>query len=97
MGPHHAVTKKIIKHISKEIIEYGLNKAKEMGFKACIVEGNPQNYRSRGFVTSFDYGIYASEKIGLPAIECLMVQELVPGALKNIHGYLDYDYYESLK
>jgi predicted N-acetyltransferase YhbS len=65
------------KHISKELIEYGLKKAKELGYQVCIVEGNPQNYRARGFKTAFDYGIYASEKIGLPAIECLMVQELV--------------------
>ena len=34
-------------HISKELIEYGLNTAKEMGFKAVIVEGNPMNYRTR--------------------------------------------------
>ena len=44
-------------HISKELIEYGFERAKEMGYKAVIVEGNPMNYRSRGFVTSADYGI----------------------------------------
>ena len=31
-------------HISKELIEYGFEKAKKMGFTAVIVEGNPQNY-----------------------------------------------------
>lgn len=40
------------RHISKELIEYGLTKAKEMGYKAVIVEGNPQNYRARGFITA---------------------------------------------
>ena len=68
-------------HISKELIEYGLQKAKTMGYKAVIVEGNPMNYRNRGFVTSCDYGITAHESVGLPAPECLMVQELVPGGL----------------
>ena len=85
------------KHISKELIEYGLKKTKELGYQVCIVEGNPQNYRARGFKTAFDYRIYASEKIGLPTIECLMVQELVPGGLDDVHGYLDYDFYNCLR
>lgn len=84
-------------HISKELIEYGLNKAKELGYKVCMVEGNPLNYRSRGFVTSSDYGIYASESVGLPAPECLMAQELVPGALEHMSGYISYEMYESLR
>ena len=46
-------------HISKELIEYGFEKAKTLGYKAVLVEGNPMNYRSRGFVTSADYGITA--------------------------------------
>lgn len=62
-----------------------------------MVEGNPLNYRSRGFKTSADYGVYASEKIGLPAVECLMIQELVPGALKDVNGSLDYSFYDSLR
>lgn len=83
-------------HISKEIIEYGFKKAKELGYKVCMVEGNPSNYKSRGFKTSQDYNIYANEKVGLPAPECLMVKELVEGALEHMHGYIDYDIYESL-
>lgn len=53
-------------HISKELIEYGFKKAKQMGFKAVIVEGNPQNYRSRGFQTSADFGIIAGKSVGIP-------------------------------
>ena len=60
-------------HISKELIEYGFEKAKELGYKAVIVEGNPQNYHARGFVTSADYGIIPAESVKLPAPECLMV------------------------
>ena len=83
-------------HISKELIEYGLKKARELGYKAVLVEGNPRNYRSRGFKTAANYGIYASEKVQLPHIDCLMVQELVPGGLEHIHGILDYGFYETL-
>ena len=84
-------------HISKELIEYGFEKAKEMGFSAVLVEGNPLNYRPRGFVTSADHGIVASEKIGLPAVECMMVKELAPGALDRIRGVVDYSFYEVLR
>ncbi len=83
-------------HISKELIEYGFEKAKDMGYKAVLVEGNPINYRSRGFVTSRDFGITAHESVGLPAPECLMVKELVPGGLNGIHGQLQYSDYQAL-
>lgn len=83
-------------HISKELIEYGFEKAKALGYKAVIVEGNPMNYRSRGFVTSKDFGITAHESVGLPAPECLMVKELVADGLKGIHGQVNYSDYQCL-
>lgn len=83
-------------HISKELIEYGCEKAVSMGYKAVIVEGNPMNYRSRGFKTSADYGITAHESVRLPAPECLMVKELVPGALNEICGQVNYSEYKAL-
>ena len=84
-------------HISKELIEYGFEKAASMGYKAVIVEGNPMNYRSRGFATSANYGITAHESVGLPAPECLMVKELVPGGLEGIHGQVCYSDYKTLR
>lgn len=84
-------------HISRELIEYGFEKAAAMGYKAVIVEGNPQNYRSRGFVTSAPYGITAHESVGLPAPECLMVRELTPGGLEGIYGQVCYADYECLR
>ncbi len=84
-------------HISKELIEYGFQRAKELGYKAVIVEGNPMNYRSRGFVTSCDHGIVAHESVGLPAPECMMVKELVPGGLEGIRGTVSYRDYQCLR
>ena len=83
-------------HISRDLIEYGLDLAGKLGYKAVIVEGNPQNYRSRGFVTSAPFGITAHESVGLPAPECLMVKELVPGSLDRIHGQVSYQDYSTL-
>lgn len=83
-------------HISKDLIEYGFNKAKEMGYTAVLVEGNPANYNSRGFVTSSDYDIIPGKNIHLPRKECLMVKELVPGTLEKMYGVVDYSFYETL-
>ena len=68
-----------------------------MGYKAVIVEGNPMNYRARGFVTSADYGITAHASVGLTAPECLMVRERIPGALEGIHGQVNYGDYQTLR
>ena len=83
-------------HISKELIEFGFARAVEMGYKAVIVEGNPQNYHSRGFVTAADHGILPGETVHLPHISCLMVKELVSGGLENIKGCVEYSDYETL-
>ena len=82
--------------ISRELINYGLKKAAEMGFTAAMVEGNPANYRARGFKTSADFGIVAGPNIHLPHVDCLMVTELVPGGLEGITGEVDYGMYETL-
>lgn len=76
--------------ISRELIEHGLRKAADMGFTAAMVEGNPANYRARGFVTSKPYGIVAAPSVGLPHEDCMMVKELVPGGLEGMHGEVEY-------
>lgn len=83
-------------HISKDLIEYGFGLGRKLGYKAVLVEGNPQNYNARGFRTSADYGIIAGESVHLPAPECLMVKELVPNSLENIKGIVEYTDYKSL-
>ena len=84
-------------HISKELIEYGFERAIQLGYKAVLVEGNPKNYNPRGFVTSADYGITAGPNIHLPNVSCLMIKELVKGALDHIHGEVDYSFYDTLQ
>lgn len=84
------------RHISKNLIELGFEKAVQMGYEAVIVEGNPLNYRARGFVTAFDFGILPGKTVHLPAIECLMVKELKEGALQNLKGTVEYYDYRTL-
>ncbi|MBP3475235.1 MAG: N-acetyltransferase [Lachnospiraceae bacterium] len=84
-------------HISRDLIEYGFIKARELGFTAILVEGNPQNYNPRGFKTSADFGIVAGPNVRLPHVSCLMVKELVDGALDHISGIVDYSFYDALR
>jgi len=83
-------------HISRDLLEYGFKKAKRMGYKAVLVEGDPRNYNPRGFQSSYKYGITAGPHVKLPHPDCLMVKELEPGALDGISGLVDYSYYEAL-
>ncbi|MDE6435231.1 MAG: hypothetical protein K2L07_13495, partial [Lachnospiraceae bacterium] len=70
--------------------------AEQIVYKAVLVELNPDNYHARGFFTSSDYGIVPGKTVHLPDISCLMVKELVPGALENIKGQVEYDFYKTL-
>lgn len=85
------------RHISKDLLEYGFERAREMGFRAVLVEGDPKNYRSRGFQPSYRFGIEAGEKIRLPHPDCLMVKELEKGALEQMSGLVDYSFYRTLR
>ncbi len=83
-------------HIGRDLMEYGFDRAREMGFTAVMVEGDPRNYRSRGFVTSAHHGITAAESVHLPHPDCMMVKALVPGGLEGMTGEVEYDMYETL-
>ena len=96
LSPVAVKTKLQRQHISKEILEYGFEMAKKLGFKAILVEGNPQNYNSRGFQSSYRFGIEAGPNIKLPHPDCLMIKELETGALDNMSGFVDYSFYEVL-
>lgn len=83
-------------HISKEILEYGFDMAKRMGYKVVLVEGDPRNYNNRGFRPSYKYGVEAGPNIKLPHPDCLMIKELVEGGSRHIRGFVDYSFYKSL-
>lgn len=83
-------------HISKDLIEYGFVKAKKLGFTAVLVEGNPKNYNSHGFQSSYKFGIEAGPNINLPHPDCLMIKELENGTLNRMSGIVDYSFYQTL-
>ena len=82
--------------IGSKMLRLGLGEARAAGCRAAIVEGNPAFYHKVGFVTSGDLGLHPSDNVRLPKPECLMAQELTPGALNGITGYVDYGMYETI-
>lgn len=76
------------KGYSKLLIEHSFAKAVEMGYDTVVIYGNPDNYVSRGFKSSFKYNICLEGDI-FPA--ALLVKELRENALDGRKWY----YYES--
>lgn len=79
--------------IGKAMLQLGIEKVREMGFKGITVEGNPVFYNKVGFKTSSEYGIYPTSGWPMDAPECMMCMETFPGSLDNIGGYIIYDMY----
>ena len=84
-------------HISKDLLEYGFKKARELNFKAILVEGDPRNYTPRGFQPSYRFEIEAGPNIKLPHPDCLMIKELEKGAADSMRGFVDYSFYKTLQ
>ena len=75
--------------IMRMLVEYGLNKAKNMGYGAMFLGGNPKLYARFGFEPSSKYGIYHvnRKKWG---DEGFMVCILKSGALDGVTGTTSY-------
>ena len=84
-------------HISKDLIEHGFAKAKELGFSAVLVEGDPKNYTARGFRPSYLFGIKAGPNVALPHPDCLMIKQLNAGRPLLMSGLVDFSCYEALR
>lgn len=87
MGPLGVLTSYQNKGIGSLLMNYSIEKARELGFKAIIIFGNPNYYRRFGFINAKEYGIQTS--LGENFDE-FMALELYNGALNGITG----KYYE---
>ena len=79
--------------IGKAMLDMGIEKVKEKGYKGIIVEGNYNFYNCVGFRTSSEYDIYPTSGYPMTEPRCMMCQEMYEGSLKDIHGYVVYDMY----
>ena len=86
MGPICITPELKRKGYGKVLLDYSLEKAKELGFKAVCFEGNIDFYGKSGFVPASTFGIRYH---GLPEGEdasFFLCKELVPGYLDGITG-----------
>ena len=71
------------KGIGSELIEHTKWLAKEMGYKAILIYGDPEYYKKFGFVQAEQYDIRTSDNYyAVPLQACV----LEPGALSTIKG-----------
>lgn len=87
MGPIGVLPSYQNKGVGSLLMNYTILKAKEQGFKAIFIFGNPSYYRRFGFVNAEKYGIQTSSGENFDAF---MALELFNGALNGITG----KYYE---
>jgi len=69
--------------IGKNLLKVTIEKAKELGYKAAIIFGEPDYYPKYGFVTCDCYGITTADGKNFNAFMCLELEE---GTLKNSKG-----------
>ena len=81
------------KHIGITMLNLGIQKVKEYGFKGIIVEGDYHFYNQVGFKTSSEFGIYPTKGIPINEPRCMMCQEISKGSLDDVNGYVVYDMY----
>jgi predicted N-acetyltransferase YhbS len=85
-GPLSVLPEYQNKGIGGKLINYTIKLAKEMGYKAIIIYGDPEYYKRFGFKESKEYNITNKDK-KFPA--ALLVFELYFHALNGINGVFD--------
>jgi predicted N-acetyltransferase YhbS len=71
--------------IGKALVRHSLEAAAAAGHRICVVVGDPNYYRPFGFMPASARGLSLP---GPVEPERFQVKELVPGALKGVHGVI---------
>lgn len=87
LGPIAVLPEHQRKGIGKALIAEGFERAKEVGFGAVVVLGDPAYYEQFGFKPSTAYKVRCSFA---PAPEYFMVKEITRNALRGIIGTVQY-------
>jgi len=74
--------------IACAMVDEALCLAREMGFKAVFLCGDPEIYKRLGFIPSYQYNIFHKDDMSRTA-KWSMVRELYSGALNGISGTVD--------
>lgn len=68
------------------LLQYALDKAKEMGIGVVCMEGNIEFYKHAGFVVASTLGIHYHAEPKDAEVPYFLAQELIPGYLNSIEG-----------
>lgn len=80
------------KGIGRILIEYTKTMAKELGYTAILIYGDPDYYSRSGFTAAENYKIGTSDNMYAVPLQAL---ELYPGSLSNISGrFLEDEIYD---
>jgi len=74
--------------IARALMENAFARARDLGYSAVFLCGDPRFYRRFGFAPSCEHGIYHVSDTAKNAEWC-MARELVCGALEGIGGVVD--------
>ena len=75
-----------------KLINYAINKAKDMGYKAIVITGDPDYYHRFGFLSAKHFDIHYNE-ISDEELPFFMALELEKGYFKETSIYKDPDVY----
>ncbi len=69
-----------------KLLNYALEKAREMGIGVICMEGNIEFYKHAGFVVASNLGIHYHAEPKENEVPYFLAQELIPGYLNGIEG-----------
>ena len=83
MGPLGVLPTNQGQGVGSLLMNHSIDKAKQLGYKAIIIFGNPNYYNRFGFINAKEYGIQTS--LG-ENFEAFMALELYDGSMNGIYG-----------
>jgi len=82
-GPISVLPEYQRKGVGRKLIAYTIERAKELGYCAILIYGDPDIYSKLGFVNAEYFGIATDDNMYATALQAM---ELCPGSLENICG-----------
>lgn len=83
------------KGVGGALVRHSFAVAREMGYGAVFIYGDPQYYARHGFRPASDFGVLTADGKTHPALQGI---ELIPGAMDGIHGRFHEDpIYETIQ